>query len=125
MLVHAAAGGVGLAALQIAQRAGAEVFATAGSAHKQAYLRSLGVQHIMSSRSTDFAREIMVETAGTGVDLVLNSLAGELATASLSVLARGGRFLEIGKTALLDASARAALPPGIDLPDRLVGNRAG
>jgi NADPH:quinone reductase-like Zn-dependent oxidoreductase/NADP-dependent 3-hydroxy acid dehydrogenase YdfG len=112
VLIHAAAGGVGLAAVQIARRAGAEVFATAGSADKQAYLRSIGVAHVMSSRSADFAAEVMAATGGAGVDLVLNSLAGELAAASLSVLAPGGRFLEIGKTALLDAAARAALPSG-------------
>jgi acyl transferase domain-containing protein len=113
VLVHAAAGGVGLAAVQRAQAAGAEVFATAGSQDKQELLRSLGVRHVMSSRSAEFAAEIMAATCGRGVDLVLNSLAGELASASRSVLAAGGRFLEIGKTALLDDAQRAALRPDI------------
>ncbi len=112
VLVHAAAGGVGLAALQVAKRAGAEVFATAGSPEKQAYLRSLGIRHVMSSRSTDFAAEVRAATGGVGVDLVLNSLAGDQAAASRSVLAPGGRFLEIGKTALLDPAEPLALPAG-------------
>jgi acyl transferase domain-containing protein len=108
VLIHAAAGGVGLAAVQVAQRAGAEIFATAGSPAKRAFVRSLGVRHVMSSRSTAFAAEIMAITEGRGVDLVLNSLAGDLAGASRSVLAPGGRFVEIGKTAVLDDEQRAS-----------------
>ncbi|PYQ42302.1 MAG: polyketide synthase [Acidobacteria bacterium] len=77
VLVHAAAGGVGLAAVQIVQRAGAEVFATAGSPAKRDVLRSLGVRHVMDSRSLAFADEVRDATAGEGVDVVLNSLAGE------------------------------------------------
>ena len=87
MLIHAAAGGVGLAAVQLAQRAGAEIFATAGSPEKRAYLKSLGVPHVMDSRSLDFAGEIMEITDGRGVDVVLNSLAGEFIPKSLSVTA--------------------------------------
>ena len=68
VLIHAAAGGVGLAAVQLAQRAGAEVFATAGSPEKRAYLRSLGVAHVFDSRSLDFADECMSATGGRGVD---------------------------------------------------------
>lgn len=101
VLIHAAAGGVGLAAVQLAQRAGAEIFATAGSPKKRAYLQSLGVQHVMDSRSLDFVEQIKRITNGRGVDLVLNSLAGEFVPASLSLLADGGRFLEIGKSGLL------------------------
>jgi NADPH:quinone reductase-like Zn-dependent oxidoreductase/acyl carrier protein len=101
--VHAAAGGVGLAAVQLAQRAGAEVFATVGSESKRRLLASLGVRHIMSSRSLDFAREIMECTGGRGVDIVLNSLAGDFIPASLSTLAPGGRFVELGKTGIWDA----------------------
>jgi acyl transferase domain-containing protein/acyl carrier protein len=97
ILIHAAAGGVGLAAIQIAQTVGAEIFATAGNPEKRAFLRSLGVQHVMDSRSTAFADEVMAMTEGRGVDLVLNSLAGELLELSLSVLAPYGRFLELGK----------------------------
>ncbi|MGF7179797.1 SDR family NAD(P)-dependent oxidoreductase [Tunturiibacter psychrotolerans] len=102
ILIHAAAGGVGLAAVQLAQRAGAEIFATAGSPQKREYLRSLGVAHVMDSRSLDFASEIERATAGEGVDLVLNSLAGEFIEKSFSVLAVNGRFLEIGMTGIWD-----------------------
>jgi acyl transferase domain-containing protein/acyl carrier protein len=97
VLIHAAAGGVGLAAVRLAQRVGAEIFATAGSPEKQEFLRSLGIEHIMSSRSLDFAAEVLDHTGGEGVDVVLNSLAGEFIPKSLSVLRANGRFLEIGK----------------------------
>ncbi|HLF25325.1 MAG TPA: SDR family NAD(P)-dependent oxidoreductase [Anaerolineae bacterium] len=113
VLIHAAAGGVGMAAVQLAQRAGAEIFATAGSEEKRAFLKSLGVPHVMDSRSLDFADEIMALTQDKGVDLVLNSLAGEFIARSLAVLADGGRFLEIGKSGLLDKSQAAALGRGI------------
>jgi acyl transferase domain-containing protein len=97
VLIHSASGGVGLAAVQLAQMVGAEIFATAGSPEKRDYLRGLGIEHVMDSRSLDFAREIMTITGGEGVDVVLNSLAGEAIPASLSVLTPYGRFLEIGK----------------------------
>lgn len=97
ILIHAAAGGVGLAAIQIAQQAGAEIFATAGSKEKRDYLKSLGVNHIMDSRSLDFADQVMELTNGKGVDIVLNSLAGEAISKSLSILGHHGRFIEIGK----------------------------
>ncbi|MHB1133200.1 MAG: SDR family NAD(P)-dependent oxidoreductase, partial [Chloroflexota bacterium] len=109
VLIHAAAGGVGLAAVQLAQRAGAEVFATAGSEAKRAYLRSLGVERVMDSRSLKFADEVMAATNGQGVELVLNSLAGDFAAKSLAVLADNGRFLELGKRDLLDQQQVANL----------------
>ncbi len=96
VLIHAAAGGVGQAAVQIAQRAGAEVFATA-SPRKWEFLKSQGIKHIMNSRTLDFSQEIMDITGGEGVDVVLNSLNGEYIPKSLEVLATGGRFVEIGK----------------------------
>ena len=98
VLIHAAAGGVGLAAVQLAQQAGAEIFATVGSPEKQDYLRSLGVQHLSNSRSIDFANQVRSQTQGVGVNIVLNSLAGEFIPQSLSVMADQGHFLEIGKT---------------------------
>jgi acyl transferase domain-containing protein/acyl-CoA synthetase (AMP-forming)/AMP-acid ligase II/acyl carrier protein len=98
VLIHAAAGGVGMAAVQIAQQAGAEIFATAGSLEKRAYLKSMRVRNIYDSRSLAFADEIMKKTGGYGVDVVLNSLPGEYITRSLSILAAYGRFVEIGKT---------------------------
>jgi len=96
VLIHAAAGGVGLAAIQIAQAAGAEIFATA-SPGKWDYLKSQGIVHIMNSRTLDFADEILLATGGEGVDVVLNSLTGAAIERSFSVLKPGGRFVEIGK----------------------------
>lgn len=97
VLIHAAAGGVGLAAIQLAQQAGAEIFATAGSPAKREMLKKLGIPHILDSRTLDFADEIMKLTDGKGVDIVLNSLADEFIAKSVSVLAENGRFIEIGK----------------------------
>ncbi len=96
VLIHAAAGGVGQAAVQLAQQAGAEVFATA-SPHKWALLRSQGVRHVMNSRSLDFADEILRDTGGAGVDIVLNSLNKDFIPAAMRCLATGGRFVELGK----------------------------
>ncbi len=112
VLIHAAAGGVGLAAVAVAQRIGAEVFATAGSAEKRAYLLGLGVRHVFDSRSLAFEGDVLAATGGTGVDVVLNSLAGEFIGASVRVLAPQGRFLEIGKRGVWDAAQIAAVRPG-------------
>jgi acyl transferase domain-containing protein/acyl carrier protein len=114
ILIHAAAGGVGLAAVAEAQRLGAEVFVTAGSEAKRAYLRTLGVRHVMNSRTVDYRNEIMERTGGTGVDVVLNSLSGEHIPASLEVLARGGIFVELGKIGIWDEQGVSALRPDID-----------
>ena len=97
VLIHAGAGGVGLAALQIAQSCGARIFASAGSPEKRELLRSLGVDVVVDSRSLGFADEIRAVTGGRGVDVVLNSLAGPFFQRSLECLARFGRFVEIGK----------------------------
>jgi NADPH:quinone reductase-like Zn-dependent oxidoreductase/acyl carrier protein len=97
VLIHAAAGGVGLSAVQLAQQAGAEIFATAGNPEKRAFLQYIGVKHIMDSRSLAFADEVMQRTGGKGVDIVLNSLPGEYIPKNLSILSPHGRFLEIGK----------------------------
>jgi acyl transferase domain-containing protein len=97
VLIHAAAGGVGLAALQIARAIGAEVYATA-SKGKHEFLRSLGVQYVFDSRSLSFADEVRQATVGAGVHVVLNSLTGAFITESLKLLAPGGRFVEIGKS---------------------------
>ena len=97
VLIHAAAGGVGLSAVQLAQRAGAEIFATAGNPEKRAFLQYIGVRHVMDSRSLAFAGEVLQRSGGKGVDIVLNSLPGEYIPKSLSLLAPHGRFLEIGK----------------------------
>lgn len=97
VLIHAATGGVGLAAIQVAREGGARVFATAGSSEKRAFLTAMGVKDVMNSRSLSFAEEVRHLTSGRGVDLVLNSLAGRAIEKGLSALAPGGRFLEIGK----------------------------
>jgi 1-acyl-sn-glycerol-3-phosphate acyltransferase len=97
VLIHAATGGVGLAAIQIARDLGAQIFATAGSAAKRRHLEGLGIAHVMNSRSLEFADEIREHTGGAGVDLVLNSLAGEAIERGIACLAPYGRFLEIGK----------------------------
>ncbi|MBN1489314.1 MAG: SDR family NAD(P)-dependent oxidoreductase, partial [Phycisphaerae bacterium] len=110
VLIHAATGGVGLAAIQIAQRAGAEIFATAGTPEKRHFLHSLGIDHVYDSRSLAFADEIMRDTGGEGVDIVLNSLAGEAIGKSLGLLRDYGRFLEIGKRDIY-ANSRIGLRP--------------
>lgn len=98
VLIHSATGGVGLAALQLARAAGAEIFATAGTPEKRDLLRALGIKHVMDSRTLSFADEILKSTNGRGVDVILNSLAGEAIPKGLSALAQHGRFLEIGKS---------------------------
>ncbi len=97
ILIHGAAGGVGLAAIQYARHVGAEIFATAGSEEKRDFLRLLGVDNVYDSRSLDFADAILADTGGSGVDVVLNSLAGEAIERNLRVLRPFGRFLELGK----------------------------
>ncbi|WP_234334659.1 zinc-binding dehydrogenase [Streptomyces sp. NRRL B-1347] len=99
LLVHAAAGGVGMAAVQLARHFGAEVYGTA-SAGKWGVLRDLGIEdsHIASSRTLDFEATVLAASDGRGVDVVLNSLAREFVDASLRLLPRGGRFVEMGKT---------------------------
>jgi polyketide synthase 12/epothilone polyketide synthase D len=98
VLIHSGTGGVGLAAVQLALKAGAIVFATAGSPEKRELLSALGVPHVMDSRSLAFADAVLHLTAGEGIDLVLNSLSGEAIDKSLSILRGCGRFIEIGKT---------------------------
>lgn len=112
VLIHAAAGGVGQAALQIARARGAEVFVTASSG-KWEHLRQQGVQHIMNSRDVAFAEQIMSLTGGAGVDVVLNSLNGEFIPKSLAVLKAGGRFVEIGKKGIWTAAEMQAARPDV------------
>lgn len=97
ILVHAGAGGVGMAAIQIALHHGVEVIATAGSAAKRALLQTMGVKHVIDSRRADFADAVMEITNRKGVDCVLNALAAEAIPMGLACLAEFGRFIEIGK----------------------------
>jgi acyl transferase domain-containing protein/NADPH:quinone reductase-like Zn-dependent oxidoreductase/acyl carrier protein len=106
VLIHSAAGGVGIAAIQWAQHVGAEIYATAGSEAKRTWLREQGVAYVSDSRSTRFVDDIRSWTHGEGVDVVLNSLAGELMQASVGLLRSGGRFVELG---LRDAYANTRL----------------
>ncbi len=113
VLIHAGAGGVGLAAIQLARAAGAEVFATA-SVRKRDYLRSLGVRHVYDSRTTAFGAAVLHDTGGAGVDVVLNSLTSEgFIEASLSCLTRGGRFVEMARVDILSEEAMAAVRPDV------------
>ncbi|WP_203721033.1 type I polyketide synthase [Paractinoplanes brasiliensis] len=109
VLIHAGAGGVGMAATQLAQAWGLEVYATA-SAGKWDVLYGMGIppSHVASSRDLDFREKF----AG-GVDVVLNALARQYVDASLDLLPRGGRFLELGKTDIRDAATVAADHPGV------------
>lgn len=97
VLIHGAAGGVGIAAIQIAKWCGAEIYATAGSDEKRDFLRLMGVEHIFDSRSLAYADQILACTEGRGVDVVLNSLAGEAINRNFQILKPFGRFLELGK----------------------------
>jgi myxalamid-type polyketide synthase MxaB len=113
VLIHAAAGGLGLAAVQLAQRAGAEIFATAGSPRKREYLRSLGIQHIFNSRTLEFSDDVLAATGGRGVDIVLNALNGEFIPKSLAALRSGGRFLEMGKAGIWTSEQVAEVRPDV------------
>ena len=114
VLIHAAAGGVGMAAVQLARHLGAEVYGTA-SPGKWDTLRELGLDqaHIASSRTLDFEEQIREATGGRGVDVVLNSLARDYVDASMRLLAGGGRLIEIGKTDLRSPERMATLYPGV------------
>lgn len=114
VLVHAASGGVGLAAVQLARQCGATVFATASS-YKRAMLRNMGVEYVYDSRSTDFADQILADTGGAGVDVVLNSLTNEgFVAATVRATAQGGRFAEIAKRDIWTREQMAEARPDID-----------
>lgn len=129
LLIHGAAGGVGLAAIQLGKAMGAEIFATAGSDAKRDVVRLLGADHVMDSRSLAFADKVLELTDGEGVDVVLNSLAGEAINRNLGVLRPFGRFLELGKRDFYE-NTRIGLRPfrnnisyfGIDA-DQLMADR--
>ncbi|MDN3059794.1 SDR family NAD(P)-dependent oxidoreductase [Streptomyces sp. SRF1] len=114
VLVHTATGGVGMAAVQLARHLGAEVYATA-SPGKWDTLRAMGFddKHIASSRDLEFERRFMEATDGRGMDVVLDSLAREFVDASLRLMPRGGRFLEMGKIDVRDPEEVAAQHPGV------------
>ncbi|EPS42294.1 hypothetical protein H072_3762 [Dactylellina haptotyla CBS 200.50] len=112
ILIHSAAGGTGQAAIQIAQYLGAKVFATVGTKDKRELLtRQYGIpeDHIFNSRDADFAKQVRHLTGGKGVDVVFNSLSGEMLFSSWESLAPFGRFVEIGKK---DIQSQNGLPMG-------------
>lgn len=113
VLIHAASGGTGMAAVQVALAAGAEVYATASQA-KWSQVEKLGVKQVMNSRDLSFVAQVMQLTDGKGVDIVFNSLTGDFITAGLSVLRAGGCFLEIGKRELLSVEQLAETAPEIN-----------
>ncbi|KAH6635388.1 polyketide synthase [Chaetomium sp. MPI-SDFR-AT-0129] len=114
VLIHAATGGVGQAAIILAQLAGAEVFATAGTPGKRAFLAGkygISEDRIFSSRDVSFAAGVRAQTrGGRGVDVVVNSLAGQLLQESLGCLCEFGRFVEIGKRDMLGHSGLDLYP---------------
>ena len=114
VLVHAAAGGVGMAAVQLGRHLGLEVFATA-SRGKWDTLRAMGFDddHIADSRSLEFEDKFRAATGGRGMDVVLDSLAGEFVDASLRLVTPGGVFLEMGKTDIRDPDGIAQEYPGV------------
>ena len=128
VVIHSAAGGVGLAAVQIAQAIGAEIIATTGTPQKREYLQSLGVKHVFDSRSLSFFDSVMELTKGEGVDVVLNSLAGEAIVKGLQMLRPLGRFIELGKRDLfqnmqigLEPFTRALSMHAVELVHLIVG----
>ncbi len=110
VLIHSGTGGTGLAAIAVARLLGAEVLATAGTPEKRAYLRGIGVRHVMDSRSLDFAAQARAATGGRGVDVVLNSLPGPAIRAGLDTLAPFGRFVELGLRDILADNPLGLLP---------------
>ncbi|MCJ1439395.1 hypothetical protein MMC27_008789 [Xylographa pallens] len=105
VLIHSAAGGVGIACIQLAKYAGAEIYVTVGTEAKRAFLQSIfGIPtaRIFSSRTTRFASEIMKATHGKGVDVIINSLTGELLDETWRICADGGNMIEIGKKDIVD-----------------------
>ncbi len=128
VLIHGGAGGVGMAAIQIAQTRGARIIATAGSKAKRDLLKALGIAHVFDSRSTTFVDEVRRIT-GEGVDVVLNSLAGEAMERSVACLRTFGRFVELGKRDYVNNTHMGLRPFsknlsyfGVDL-DQLTVNR--
>ncbi|KAL5382066.1 hypothetical protein DPSP01_006743 [Paraphaeosphaeria sporulosa] len=113
VLIHSAAGGVGIAAIQIAQYVGAEVYTTVGTNEKREFLKStfgLADNRIFNSRSTEFGDQILSATDGRGVDVILNSLTGDTLDESFRVLADGGMMVELGRRDVLDRNSLPLAP---------------
>jgi NADPH2:quinone reductase len=103
VLVHAAAGGVGSAAVQLAAAAGARVIATVGSAEKVDVVKGLGADLVINYREEDFADAVLAATEGVGVDATFDGVGGDVMMQSLRCLARGGRHLVVGFASGIEA----------------------
>ncbi|KAJ5997672.1 beta-ketoacyl synthase domain-containing protein [Penicillium canescens] len=115
VLIHSATGGLGQASIQICHNIGAEIYATVGNDEKRKFLvdrYGIPEDRIFSSRSTDFASELMHATHGAGVDVILNSLTGELMEESWRCIAAGGTMVELGKKDMLDRNYLSMEPFG-------------
>ncbi|KAI3321634.1 PKSKA1 [Xylariaceae sp. AK1471] len=113
VLIHSAAGGIGIAAIQLCRYAGADIFVTVGTPEKKRFLQeTFGIQddRVFNSRNVDFASQIMAITDSQGVDIVLNSLTGDMLDESFRILADGGTMVEIGKKDILDRNSLAMEP---------------
>ncbi|KAI0416753.1 reducing type I polyketide synthase [Xylaria grammica] len=113
VLIHSATGGVGISAIQLCHYIGAEVYATVGTQEKRDFLKThhgIRDENIFSSRTPDFAAKILERTDGYGVDIILNSLAGDLLDESWRIIATGGTMVEIGKKDILDRNVLSMEP---------------
>ncbi|RWA11448.1 hypothetical protein EKO27_g3681 [Xylaria grammica] len=113
VLIHSAAGGVGIACIELALHKKAEIFVTVGTDEKRQFLKSkygIPENRMFSSRTTKFATEIMKATKGRGINVIINSLTGELLDASWRIMADGGNMVEIGKKDILDRNTLAMEP---------------
>ncbi len=115
VLIHTGSGGVGLAAIQLAQHVGATIITTAGNPRKRSYLRSLGIEHVFHSRNTSYEQDILRVTNGRGVDIVLNSITGPgFKEATLASCAKNARFIEMSKLTIWTPEEVKALRPNVD-----------
>ncbi|KAF2116796.1 reducing type I polyketide synthase [Lophiotrema nucula] len=113
ILIHSAAGGTGQAAIQVAQYIGGVIYATVGSSAKRDVLRreyGIPEDHIFYSRDSTFAESLMLKTNYRGVDVILNSLAGDSLVSSWECIAPHGRFIELGKRDILSNSKLPMYP---------------
>ncbi|MCJ1242143.1 hypothetical protein MMC14_010150, partial [Varicellaria rhodocarpa] len=113
VLIHSASGGVGIASIQLAQHKVAEIYATAGTPEKRQFLtQNFGIpeSHLFSSRNTEFASRLIEMTSGKGVDVIFNSLTGEILEESWRCVADGGTMIEIGKKDILDRNNLSMKP---------------
>ena len=111
VLIHAAAGGIGSAAVQLARHAGARVFATAGSDDKLALCRELGADVAINYRKDSFADLVNEATGGRGVDVVFDSVAGDVTVQSFRCMAFNGRLLSLGFASGIEAEDETTLTP--------------